>query len=212
MNCKDVTDKIPQIIRHEIRSHQRIQLVDHIKNCTACRAEYHKYLNIFYRVDYNIVLPESEIEHNLIDLPFGNIKTAHLPKYIWPVAASLLILLGSIFIINRLQDTPEAGIISQERTVTQKLADEEWQEIARMLQDDSFFNREADEKIPLQLLLAKLEILEKRGIYKFQIVSGGQDNTKRNMDVSLLIKRLRKFKKYKSEISIQEISDYLTLI
>ena len=212
MNCKHIVDKIPLILKRELHTYERVSLIEHIKSCDECRSEYHKYLKMFYAVDYKIVQPEPELEKYLIDISHLHIKQPKSRGFIWSVAAAFLILFISMFLMTQISENPDTINSNQEKIISQKIINEDWQEISKILQNQLSLNKIAGEKIPLNLLLAKLNLLEQNGIDQFKVVTESEKSLMQEVEVRLLISKIMKYQKYKSDISIKEISEYLSLI
>ena len=212
MNCKLIVDKIPLILKRELHTDERVSLIEHIKSCDECRSEYHKYLKMFYAVDYKIVQPEPELEKYLIDISHLNIKQPKSRGFIWAIAAAFLILFISMLLMTQISESPDKIISNNKKIISQKIINEDWQEISKTLQNQLSLNKIAGETIPLNLLLAKLNLLEQKGIDQFNVVSESEKSLMQQVEIKLLISKIKKYQKYKSDISIKEISDYLSLI
>ena len=212
MNCKLIVNKIPLIIKRELHTDERVSLIEHIKSCDECRSEYHKYLKMFYAVDYKIVQPESELEKYLIDISHLNIKQPKSRGFIWAIAAAFLILFISMLLMTQISESPDKIISNHKKIISQKIINEDWQEISKTLQNQLSLNKIAGEKIALNLLLAKLNLLEQQGIDQLKVATESEKSLMQEVEVRLLISKIKKYQKYKSDISIKEISEYLSLI
>ncbi len=212
MNCNQVIGQVPQIIRRELNADERVVLIGHIKSCDTCRSEYHKFLKLVYSIDYKVVQPELELEKHLIDITQFEIKQPKSMGYIWTIAAAFLILLVSTIIVLQVSENPDINVSPAYKSISQKLVNEEWENLSNLLQKGAIFKEVPDEKIPLNLILSKLEILEQKGIHQFKINQTDTRYSNQEINVNKLIVKLRKVKKFKSEVSVREISEYLFFI
>ena len=212
MNCEQVINTIPEIIKREVQTHDRILMIEHIKSCESCRFEYHKFLKIYYTADYNLVLSEPEIESNLIDVSSFTLSSTNKKPIIWAIAATFLIFIVSMFLVLRSPHVSEQKFGIEDKLISQKLADEEWQEISKIIQDKSELKRFQHEKIQIDLLLVKLEMFDKKRINRLKFEEFTEEKLSRRITLNSLISELRKYKKYNTELSMKEISEYLELI
>jgi hypothetical protein len=187
-------------------------MIDHIKSCETCRIEYHKFLKLYYLVDYNLGQPEADLDDPPINMP-GITRSKIITRNVkYAIAASFLIFIISFFLISRSPDAIEIQSRSQDKSMNQNLASEDWQEIAKIILDASALKQMEHEKIQLDLLLVKLEMLEKNRINRLKFEEFAEENLNQRIKLNSLIDTLRKYKKYNSELSIEEISKYLKLI
>lgn len=201
-----------EIIKREVQTHDRIIMIEHIKSCESCRLEYHKFLKIYYTADYNLVLSEPEIESNLIDMSSYTLSSTNKKPIIWAIAATFLIFIVSMFLVLRSPHVSEQKSGTQDKTISQKLADEEWLEISKIIQDKSELKRFQHEKIQVDLLLVKLEMFDRNRINRLKFEEFTEEKLSPRITLNSLISELRKYKKYNTELSIKEISEYLELI
>ena len=160
MNCKQVIDIIPQIIKREIKSDKRVLSLEHLKTCDSCRLEYHKFLNMFYNIDFKIVQPEPELEDYLINIADLNIKRPKSMAFIWAAAAVFLIIFFSTFVLMDDFYSPHTEL-PRKHTVSEIINSEDWIELSDMLSDKTALDKIATEKIPVKLLLSKLDVTKK---------------------------------------------------
>jgi hypothetical protein len=212
MNCEQINNKIPEIIKREVQTNDRILMIEHIKSCESCRLEYHKFLKIYYTADYNLVLSDASIDTNLLDMSeFSTIKSDKR-RIIWAVAASFLIFIVSTFLVLRSPRVPEQKPVLDDKTISQKLANEDWSEISKIMQNESELRKLQHERIQVDLLLGKLEMFDSNSINRLKFEEFTEEKLKRTITLNTLISELKKYKKYNTELSIQEISKYLELI
>jgi hypothetical protein len=212
MNCEQIINNIPKIIKHEVQTPDRIMMIEHIKSCKSCRFEYHKFLKIYYTADYNLVLSEPEIDSNLIDVSSLTALKTNKKPIIWAIAASFLIFTVSMFLVLGRPDTAEQQSRIEDKTISQKLANEDWQEISKIIQDKSELKKFQNEKIQVDLLLVKLEMFDRNSINRLKFEEFTEEKLSRRVKLTSVIDALKKYKKYNSELTMSEISKYLDQI
>jgi hypothetical protein len=210
MNCKQVVDHIPEIIKREIRSSQRVVFLDHIKSCDACRVEYHKYLKIYYHIDYQVAQPENEIENHMIKHSELRKEKLKMTRHIWSIAATILILILSIYLVPKSFRVSESEKSTTANSITQKLVNDEWQDLTRIIENEDLMKEFENERIRIDLLLLKLDMFNSNKLNRLRFEEFAKNKLNRKIDLKALIVELNNYNKFNSEISIREISDYLT--
>lgn len=213
MSCNDVIERIPALIKREIKSEDRIVYIDHLKYCTDCRAEYLKYLKIFYTLEQQAVQPEPQL--NDIDLDVQSMIHTSAPrrsKFWWPIAASFLaILLSTIIMISLRSDKPEPDTVKK-NTLRQQLLNDNLMRLSKVVIDPSALTQNGDQTIPVSILLNRLIRLEQRGISKISITDQQSNLDDKEIELEYFIDQLKQYKKFKSALSVREISDFLYVI
>ena len=229
MICKKIIENIPPLIRREIDTNERIQILDHLKECDICRNAYLKQLKIFYEVDKGLVndslkLNKDQFKSDLKDKLSSTGKSElfkHSRLYVYAAAAVLIILMISLFIFNIEKHVPSERQTAQ---IEQALHNEDWPILQKILKNDSELKKYANEKIPVSLLIEKLSRLEKQGVQSIHYIDlfNAPANTQNNyalsdvnkeinqIQINKLVQTLEKFKSSKNEITLYEIGLSLT--
>ncbi|MEJ2543841.1 MAG: hypothetical protein P8Y99_07215 [Calditrichaceae bacterium] len=229
MICKKVNDKIPPLIRREIATNKRIQILDHLKACDNCRNTYLKQLKIFYEVDKGLVndsvkFNKDQFKSDLKDKLSSTGKSEffkHSRLYVYTAAAVLIFVMISLFIFNIEKPLP---VEKQTAQIEQALHNEDWPILQKILKNDSELKKYANEKIPVSLLIEKLSRLEKQGVRSIHYIDlfNAATNTQNNyalsdmnkeinqIQINKLVQTLEKLKSSKSEITLYEIGLSLT--
>ncbi len=231
MICNKLKESIPNLIRRELDTDKRIFMIDHLKNCNACRNEYLNQLKMFYLIDKGLVndstnLIEDQFNSDLKKRLSNNQKSYFYKNsrlYIYSMAAALLFILISLFIFNKKQPA-----INKNQTVQieKALYDENWMILQKILKNDSELKKYANEKLPLSLLIEKLVRLEKQGIHSIDYIdlfkeASSTQNLSRLSDVNKemsqiqinkLVQTLESFKSSKNEVTLYEIGLFLAEI
>jgi hypothetical protein len=175
MNCDILKNKIPQLLRKEVSSEERLDIINHVRGCTACRDEYKIYLRIFYNLDMKLVeRPPKQVMLKLnegiqarIYLTKNNYILSRFKWLLYPAAAILFVLVFLVLFI-----TPDQSKINKENSqesLTEKLLTEEWDVLESVLSNRYQMADISNERIPISLLLKKLVFLQEQGIYKIKI-------------------------------------------
>jgi len=64
MKCNQIDKIAPQLLRREVDSEMRLDVISHLRQCVECRKIYFQYHNLFYSIDRNLVEPAAEIDIN----------------------------------------------------------------------------------------------------------------------------------------------------
>jgi hypothetical protein len=213
MNCNDISEKIPAIIKREVISADRILYLDHVKTCDNCRTEYQKYLKLFYTLELQAAQPEPQLADIKIEIPdlTPNITPRRI-KYWWPVAASFLVLLLSVIILINQYPEPSGPVADQNQNIREQLVGENWIGLSKLVNDKSALAKNADQTIPVNILLNKLRQLEQEGISKISLAGNQDDSRYKEVELQYFIDQLERYKKFKSALSVREISDFLYVI
>ena len=213
MSCDDVLSNIPAIIRREIESGDRIIYIDHLKDCLDCRTEYLKYLKIFYTLEQQVVQPEPQL--NDIELDIQHMIDSPTPRYMkywWPVAASLIVILLSTIIMISIRSDNQKPDVVQKNNLRQQLLDEKLMQLSKVVIDPADLLQNGDQSIPVNILLDRLHRLEQRGINKISITDQHGTTYDKEVELKYFINQLIQYRKYKSALSVREISDFLYVI
>ena len=231
MICELIAEQIPALIRREISTEQRIAAVKHIQSCTKCRSEYLSQLKIFYEIDKNLVSAADSIDpaqfkndlQNSIDK--GPIPQKNNLKWYISIAASLLIISLAIWTLRpAVKNFPLVKNQSPEKVIQNALEKEDWPYLQKILVSGKELNQYANEQIPLNLLISKLQRLERTGVQAIsftelfdeaqntnsqpedsRLVSSGTNEIR----IDFLIKTLKEVSPYATETSLKEISTYI---
>lgn len=229
MICNNVNDKIPNLIRKEIDTSDRIMIIEHLKKCDSCRCEYLNQLKMFYLLDKELVKETKSIDQSKfftglkskISTSDSAGKYQSFKWYGYAAAAVLLVFVISfIFITNN--QTPEK-VVSENIILEKALINEDWASLQRILKNNNEIMKRADEKISLSLLIEKLEMLEKQGVRSIDYInlyneankvqnlfpSPYQDNKLSQIQVNELVQTLERYKSSKNEITLYEIGLFL---
>ncbi|MBN1407952.1 MAG: zf-HC2 domain-containing protein [Calditrichaceae bacterium] len=229
MICKKVNDKIPPLIRREIDTNERIQILNHLKECDICRNAYLRHLKIYYEVDKGHVNDLIKLNKNQFKSDLTNrLSTTEKSElynpsklYVYAAAVVLIFILISLFIFNIKE--PASGK-KQTAQIEQALHNEDWPILQEILKNDSELKKYANEKIPVSLLIEKLSRLEKQGVRSihyidlFNTATGTQNyyalsemnKEIHQIQITKLVQTLEKFQSSKSEITLYEIGLSLT--
>ena len=212
MKCNQISDKLTMFIKREVNADDRISIRQHLRECPSCRHEYHKYLNLYYTLDYQIVNPEPVPKSNIF--PLVNSKDRAGPNYQlrWLGAAAIIIVLAISAIMINKYSQPKQIISQSVSSVEQQLAGADWMNLAQSLQNNEFLRQNADRTIQTDMLLAKLNELEQNGVKTLAITGNSTDPLTREVKLDAFIKKLEKYQRYKPIISIREISDFINII
>ena len=109
MICKNVIDKISNLIQREINTADRIMIIEHLKKCDSCRGEYLNQLKMFYLLDKELVKETKSLDQSkfFTDLESRISTSDSVNKYrsfIWygyAAAAILFILIISFILFER---------------------------------------------------------------------------------------------------------------
>jgi hypothetical protein len=228
MICNKIKEDIPNLIRREVNTDERIFMIDHMKNCNACRNEYLNQLKMFYQIDKGLVndfisLNKDQFNFDLKKRLSNNQKSdiyKHFRPYIYTMAAVLIFILISLFIFDKKQPAINKNQTAQ---IEKALNDEDWIILQKILKNDSELKKYANEKISLSLLIEKLARLEKQGIRSidyidlFNEANNTQNfytHTDRNKEMSQiqinkLVQTLESFKSSQNEVTLYEIGLFL---
>jgi hypothetical protein len=231
MICEHIAEQIPALIRREINTEQRIAAVKHIQSCPKCRSEYLSQLKIFYEIDKNLVSTADLIDPVQLKNDLQNsIEMEQIPKktnFNWyiSIAASLLIISLVIWILKPAgKNFPLVKNESPEKVIQKALEKEDWPYLQKILVSGKELNQYANEQIPLNLLISKLQRLERTGVQAIsftelfdeaqntksqpennRLVSSGKNEIR----IDFLIKTLKDVSPYTTETSLKEISTFI---
>jgi hypothetical protein len=212
MNCKRISENIPAIIKREIKSEDRILYIDHIKLCSRCRDDYQKYLKLFYTLELNAVQPEEELAGIPMTMPD---LTQGVPfKFRWPlaIAASFLAIVVSMLILVNLKSDRSVILSDRGLNIREQLVEEDWTGLSKIINNQDALAETADQTIPVNLLLDKLKQLEQKGITKISVAVHKPNTGIKEIEMQYFIDQLQQYRKYKSALSVREISDFIYLI
>jgi len=212
MKCELLFDQIPIFIRKEIPGEERIQLIEHLKTCQECRDEYLKNLKMYYTIESRLVKPEPELDNIQIKLSELETNPKRSFSYIWAIAASLLIIVASMIVFTDNFIKQNERKVQKAFDINQKIINEDWAELSDFIQNQPAIEKNFNQIVSMNLLVEKLKVLERSGIEQFTIANEPGDIVIKEVQINILINKLEKYKKYRSEISVKEISDYLSLI
>ena len=232
MICNTIIDEIPNLVRKEINTNDRIIMIDHLKTCNQCRHEYLNQLKMFYLLDKSLVNETIPLDrskfHEDLESKFSTSdpskKLRNFKWYGYAIAAVLLVFIVSLIFITNNQKSNK--IVSESSIIDKALHNEDWISLQRILKSDYEIKKRADEKISLSLLIEKLEILEKQGIRSIDYIdlfnevnnvqnfysSSNQDTELNQIQVNKLVQTLESYKSSKSEITLYEIGLFLAEI
>lgn len=214
MNCDNYKDLIPACIRRELSGETRAKIITHLKSCHECRNDYLRTLKIFYTLDAGNVEPEPEIDNMKIDTSFVSEPKGKKHIYLWlRIAAIMVIITVSGYMLFRTStDQQQTTAPEQKISIKESLLQEDWEKLSTILNDKIVLERCSGERIPVTILIVKLKKLESLGLAYRQANVGAELSTVYYLDVKSFINTLESLKKYRSEISVNEISSYLRLI
>lgn len=231
MICNKLKENIPNLIRRELDTNRRIFMIDHLKNCNACRNEYLNQLKLFYWIDKGLVndvtnLNKDQFNSNLKKRLSNNQKSDFYKNsrlYIYFTAAALIFILISFIIFNK---RPSAIHKNQTVQIEKALNDEDWIILEKILKNDSELKKYANEKLPLSLLIEKLVRLEKQGIHSIDYIDLFKEtNSNQNfsllsdvnkemsqIQINKLLQTLESYRSSKNEVTLYEIGLFLAEI
>ena len=221
MKCNQIDKIIPQLLRREVDSETRLDVIIHLRHCPECRKLYYHYHNIFYSIDRNIVHPAIEIDMSSFDESVRQqIKTVkplqkkiQLYNLIY-AAAAVLFILAVIYSFSHGIFTSTPGLSEKEEiTLKEHLEFEDWQSLNSILNDPQKIKIYIDEKIPLFLLREKLIDLQNRGIYSitYTLPTTLNENPRIEIPLDALLVALNHYRQG-SAASIRDLSKFKIII
>ena len=230
MICNNIIDKIPELIRKEIDTNERIMIIEHMKSCRICRTEYMNQLKMFYMIDKQLVIEtvdfdKKQFSDELESKLSNGIKSGsnqYTKFFTYSAAAVLVLIIFSIFFFNKDQQTIK---LPNENVIIEKaLLNEDWITLQRLLKSNYAIKQFANEKISVSLLIEKLTRLEKQGVRTIDYVDlfnqtnnkqyifnpSGQTKELNQIKITKLVQSLEQFKPSKNEITLFEIGLFLS--
>jgi hypothetical protein len=116
-----------------------------------------------------------------------------------------------IILINQYPE-PSGPVADQNQDIREQLVGENWIGLSKLVNDKSALAKNADQTIPVNILLNKLRQLEQEGISKISVAGNQDDSRYKEVELRYFIDQLEQYKKFKSALSVREISDFLYVI
>jgi hypothetical protein len=204
MRCNQIEKIIPQLLRREVNSETRLDVINHLRQCNQCRTIYYHYQNMYYSIDRNIVLPAEEIDINSFNesvrqrigltKPLRKRNRFHYAIY---ATAAVLLIFAIIYSFSKgLLTYSPASFHSQSISLKEHLEYEDWQILNSILQDPQIMKKYLDEKIPIALLREKLMNLHNSGIHSITYITPTVSNGHKKIEipVDVLLTALNRYR------------------
>jgi len=214
-----VKEKIPELVRREVGAESRIELINHLRNCSDCREEYESYLKMFYTIDREIIYEkqarkDAEYENQILQKIKSKKSFDFKKRNRWVSLAAAAIILVTFFTFYY-SDTNISIRQHKNFTVLSALTDEDWIALDYILNDLKILNDLSNEPIPVALLIEKLQKLQKQGIQKVSLgkmlyFENDASGELRKISLQEIISSLQKVERLRGQVTLLEISKYIS--
>ena len=119
IGCAEVKDRLPEWVRHELAEGDRADVGAHVSSCESCAQE----VELLRRIQAAAFSTPASLAHEIksalaeeIELTANKSysRTWHFERWHLPVAATVVLALGTGLIWQRMQALPEVGPLGQD--------------------------------------------------------------------------------------------------